>query len=65
MSKILYVEDDETLGFVTKDSLAQENFEVDHCLDGAIAKKAFNNNAYDICIIDVMLPVMDGFALAE
>lgn len=65
MAKILYVEDDETLGFVTKDSLIQENFEVDHCLDGAIAKKAFNSNAYDICIIDIMLPVMDGFALAE
>lgn len=65
MSKILYVEDDETLGFVTKDSLIQEDFEVDHCLDGAIAKKAFNTNSYDICIIDIMLPIMDGFALAE
>ena len=65
MPKILYVEDDETLGFVTKDSLSQENFSVEHCVDGIEAKKAFNNNMYDICIIDVMLPKMDGFSLAE
>lgn len=65
MSKILYVEDDETLGFVTKDSLTQENFDVDHCVNGALAKKAFDLNVYDICIVDVMLPIMDGFALAE
>lgn len=65
MSKILYVEDDQTLGFVTKDSLEQENFTVEHFTDGALAKKAFQQNNYDICIIDVMLPIMDGFALAE
>lgn len=65
MPKILYVEDDETLGFVTKDSLEQEDYEVDHCIDGVVAKKAFKNAIYDICIIDVMLPKLDGFALAE
>ncbi len=63
--RILYVEDDETLGFVTKDSLTQENFDVEHFLDGEQAKKAFNTNIYDICIIDVMLPKIDGYALAE
>ena len=63
--RILYVEDDETLGFVTKDSLTQENFDVEHFLDGEHAKKAFNTNMYDICIIDVMLPKMDGYSLAE
>ena len=65
MSKILYVEDDETLGFLTRDSLEQENFNVDHFLDGELAKKAFKTGAYDICIIDVMLPRLDGFSLAE
>lgn len=63
--RILYVEDDETLGFVTKDSLTQENFDVEHFVDGEQAKKAFNTNMYDICIIDVMLPKLDGYALAE
>ncbi len=65
MPKVLYVEDDETLGFVTKDNLTQEKFEVDHCVDGYLAKKAFDTHIYDICIIDVMLPKLDGFALAE
>ncbi len=63
--RILYVEDDETLGFVTKDSLSQENFNVDHFIDGQEAKRAFKINTYDICIIDVMLPKLDGYALAE
>ena len=65
MARVLYVEDDETLGFVTKDSLTLENFDVNLCIDGVEAKKAFNQNSFDICIIDVMLPKMDGFALAE
>ncbi len=65
MSKILYVEDDETLGFLTRDSLEQEDFHVDHFLDGEVAKKAFKTGSYDICIIDVMLPKLDGFNLAE
>jgi len=65
MPRILYVEDDETLGFVTTDSLTLENFEVDHCIDGENAKKAFKEKAYDLCVIDVMLPKMDGFTLAK
>ena len=64
MARILYVEDDETLGFVTKDSLIQENFEVHHFLNGKDAKKAFMAHVYDICIIDIMLPKFDGFSLA-
>ncbi len=63
--KILYVEDDEALAFVTSDSLLQEGYDVDHQADGLLAKKAFQLNSYDICIIDVMLPKLDGFELAE
>lgn len=65
MANILYVEDDETLGFLTKDTLSQENFNVTLCEDGEIAKKTFNNNNFDLCIIDVMLPKLDGFQLAS
>ena len=64
-SKILYVEDDETLGFVTKDSLIQEGFDVDLYTDGELAKKAFRAKSYDICVIDVMLPKVDGYAVAK
>ncbi len=64
-AKILYVEDDETLGFVTCDSLRSEGFDVVHCKDGFKAKKTFQKEVFDLCIIDVMLPRMDGFSLAE
>ena len=63
--KILYVEDDETLSFVTKDNLEIHGYAVDHCLDGESAVESFFKTTYDLCILDVMLPKMDGFAVAE
>ncbi len=62
-AKIFYVEDDETLSFVTKDNLEINGYQVDHFLDGEAAIEAFSNQ-YDICILDVMLPKKDGFTLA-
>ena len=64
-AKILYVEDDETLGFITNDSLKEEGYSIIHCTDGLEAKKRFKKEAFDLCIIDVMLPKLDGFALAK
>ena len=63
--KILYVEDDDTLAFLTNDSLQEEGYDVCHCQNGQEALKKFKTDTYDICIIDVMLPVMDGFTLAQ
>lgn len=63
--KILYVEDDETLAFLTNDSLMEEGYEVTHCEDGESALKEFKNDNFDICVVDVMLPKLDGFSLAE
>ena len=62
--KILYTEDDETLAFLTKDNLEQY-YDVTHCADGALALTAFKSGSYDICILDIMMPKMDGFELAE
>ena len=62
--KILYAEDDETLAFLTKDNLEQ-NYDVTHCNDGDAALESFKNNAFDICILDIMMPKKDGFELAE
>jgi len=62
---ILYVEDDEALSFVTKDNLEEKGYNIDHCVDGEQALAKFNENEYNICIIDVMLPKLDGFALAK
>jgi two-component system, OmpR family, response regulator VicR len=65
MAKILYVEDDENLGFVTKDNLELEGYEIHHFQDGKEAWKHFLKEKYDLCLLDVMLPELDGFSLAE
>lgn len=63
--KILYAEDDETLAFLTKDNLEQNNYDVTHCSDGKSALIKFQEEDFDICIFDIMMPKMDGFELAE
>lgn len=63
-NKILYAEDDETIAFLTKDHLEQF-YDVTHCENGEIALEAFKNNTFDICILDIMMPKLDGFELAE
>lgn len=65
MAKILYVEDDHNLGYVTKDSLQEEGFEILHYADGKEALKSFKKEKFDLCLLDVMLPELDGFSLAE
>lgn len=64
---ILYVEDDETLGYLTSDSLKQNDYTVIHCKNGDEAFNIFKNQDMniDICILDIMMPKMDGFELAE
>lgn len=61
--KILYVEDDNTLAFLTADNLEQ-HYTVEHFSNGKEAFEAFKANSYDLCILDVMLPEMDGFEIA-
>ena len=62
--KILYAEDDETLAFLTKDNLEQ-NYDVTHCENGEIALSTFKKEVFDICVLDIMMPKLDGFELAE
>ncbi len=63
--KILYVEDDTNLGYVTKDNLQKKGYEITLCEDGLAAAQLFAQQKFDICILDVMLPKIDGFALAQ
>jgi DNA-binding response OmpR family regulator len=63
--KILYVEDDETLRFITSDNLTRKGFEVITAADGLEGFNLFTNNTFDVCLFDVMLPKMDGFDLAH
>ena len=62
--RILYVEDDMTLSFVTRDNLELKGYIVDFCEDGEKALEMINSQVYDLFILDVMLPRMDGFTLA-
>lgn len=64
-AKILYVEDDATLAFVTKDNLEINGYHVLHAENGKQALEMFQTEAFDLCILDVMMPEMDGFELAE
>ena len=62
---LLYVEDDESLSFVTRDHLELQGYQVSHFPDGRSALKAMADTSFDLCLLDVMLPEMDGFTLAQ
>ncbi|MFN4255807.1 MAG: response regulator transcription factor [Saprospiraceae bacterium] len=62
---LLYVEDDESLSFVTRDNLELNGYEVTYCADGKQALEAIRGGKFDLCILDVMLPEVDGFTLAQ
>lgn len=62
---ILLVEDDESLGFVIEDNLKHNGYRVEWCKDGESGLKCFNENQFNLCLVDVMMPRKDGFSLAE
>jgi DNA-binding response OmpR family regulator len=64
-SDILLVEDDPNLSLVLKDYLEMMNYKVTLCGNGREGLNAFRKGNYNLCILDIMMPVMDGFALAE
>jgi DNA-binding response OmpR family regulator len=63
--KILVVEDDLNLGFLLVDFLESNGFEVTLFRDGEAGLKGFQLNHFNFCILDIMLPRMDGFTLLE
>ena len=64
-ASILLVEDDQNLGFVIQDHLKRKGYDVHLCRDGKEGLKYFNEHAYDLCVLDVMMPQKDGLSLAE
>ena len=62
---ILYVEDDESLSFVTRDNLELQGYRITYCENGKDAMHVIKQNDFDLCILDVMLPDFDGFTIAE
>ncbi|HEY2348043.1 MAG TPA: response regulator transcription factor [Puia sp.] len=63
--KILLCEDDTNLGMVLKNYLELNDFEVTLERDGRLGLAAFQREHVDLCLLDVMMPHMDGFTLAE
>ena len=63
--KILLCEDDTNLGMVLKNYLEINDYDVTLERDGRLGLAAFQREKYDICLLDVMMPNMDGFTLAE
>jgi two-component system OmpR family response regulator len=63
--KILLAEDDTSLGAVLSNYLKAKSFDVTLCVDGEIALKRFKEQLFDFIILDVMMPVRDGFSVAK
>jgi two-component system, OmpR family, response regulator len=64
-SKILLCEDDTNLGSVLKNYLELNDYDVTLERDGRLGLAAFQREKYELCLLDVMMPHMDGFTLAE
>ena len=64
-ANILLVEDDKNLGFVIKDFLYESGYKVELAENGQAAISMFDSVAFDIILLDVMLPIKDGFTVAE
>ncbi len=65
MTRILIVEDDPNLGQILNEYLELKGFETKLCTDGEAGFTAFNQEKFDFCILDVMMPKKDGFTLAQ
>ena len=63
--KILFAEDDPNLGKVVADYLNISGYQTTLCTNGKIALEAFLAEDFDICLLDVMMPELDGFGLAK
>lgn len=64
-TRILLAEDDPNLGTLLKEYLEAKDFEAVLCTDGDKAFKVFNQQQFDFIILDVMMPLKDGFTVAK
>ncbi|RYG48195.1 MAG: response regulator transcription factor, partial [Chitinophagaceae bacterium] len=63
--KILVVEDEPKLASFVKKGLDEQSFEVDVAFDGQIGRTMALSNSYDVIVLDVNVPKMNGYDLAK
>lgn len=63
--KIILAEDEPALGQIVKESLESRNFQVQLCKDGEEVLNTYKEGSVEILILDVMMPIMDGFTAAR
>jgi two-component system copper resistance phosphate regulon response regulator CusR len=64
-TRILLVEDEKKIAESLRKGLSEQHYEVDVAYDGAVGRKLFDANAYDLAILDINLPLMNGYELAR
>ena len=64
-AKILLVEDDTSMGYLLTTILQGEGYKVKLCSDGESGLREYIPGQFDLCILDVMMPGMDGFTVAR
>jgi DNA-binding response OmpR family regulator len=64
-AKILLLEDDPNLGRMVQEHLQMNGYQVDLCTDGLAGIETARDNKFDLCLVDIMLPKLDGFSFAE
>lgn len=64
-AKVLLLEDELQLAKIVSETLRKRDFTVTHVLNGVLGLEAIRKNDFDICIVDVMMPFMDGFTFVE
>lgn len=62
---VLLAEDDPNLGMLLREYLNAKGYETELAENGKIAYETFMQGGFDICILDVMMPIKDGFTVAE
>jgi two-component system copper resistance phosphate regulon response regulator CusR len=64
-TRILLVEDEKKIAESLRKGLSEHHYEVDVAYDGAIGRKLFESKQYDLAILDINLPLMNGYELAR
>lgn len=62
-TRVLYVDDEDTLRFLVKEQLSAEGFDVVVAEDGLAAMECMREQTFDVVLLDILMPGLDGFAV--